>query len=182
MRNYLVIAATLSVFVACATEGDDAADRRKPRPRDASVSVVDASGSGTDSGSGSGSGSIRGTVSCYRESAPAAFCTLPTHCCFTNYSAQHNGACDTGPCAWGTIDCDGPEDCGAGQHCCSTSILDGDGSTVGYRMACTANACGAPPLGDELCHPDGPACANGGTCVSAYGNQTDLPRSLHICR
>lgn len=182
MRNTPIIVATLCGLVACAAQGDDTAERKKPRPpHDAAMPAVDASTPpATDAGpSGSTPG---GTVSCYREGAPDASCTLPTHCCFTNYSAQHNGSCTASSCAWGTIECDGPEDCADGQSCCSRAIVDGEGTTVGYRMSCSSTACGAPPLGDELCHPDGPRCRNGGTCVTAYGNQTDLPRSLYVCR
>lgn len=188
MRNILATAATLCIFVSCAmNDGDDALDRRRPRwPRhDAAVQKVDAPIATPDAGSGSGSGTESlpgGTVSCYRESSPGAVCTLPAHCCFTNYGATHNGYCDTGTCAWGTIDCDGPEDCASGERCCARAILDSEGSTVGYHMSCSSSACGAPPFGDELCHPNGQACANGGTCVTAYGHQTDLPRSLYLCR
>src|SRR5262245_32035972 len=57
-----------------------------------------------------GGGVIGGVVSCYSPSAPSATCALPTHCCFTNYSADHAGSCDTAACTWGTINCDGPED------------------------------------------------------------------------
>lgn len=181
MRNIPIIAATLCVFVACTTEGDDAVERRRPPPRpDASAPVIDAAVTPpTDAG---GSSIPGGTVSCYREGQPNAFCTIPSHCCFTNYGAQHNGSCTNSSCAWGTIECDGPEDCTAGQRCCSRAIVDSQGSTVGYRMSCSSSACGGPPLGDELCHPSGAACTNGGTCVTAYGNQTDLPRSLYVCR
>jgi hypothetical protein len=180
MRNMLATTATLCIFVSCATDdGDDTLDRRRPR-HDAAVKVVDGPVATPDSGSGTGTGT--GTVSCYRESAPSATCTLPSHCCFTNYGATHNGYCDTGKCAWGTIDCDGPEDCASGERCCARAILDGEGSTVGYRMSCSSSACGSPPLGDELCHPDGQACSNGGSCVTAFGNQRDLPRSLYVCR
>jgi hypothetical protein len=182
MRNTPFIVATLCGFVACTTQGDDAAGRRRPTYRpDAAAPAIDAS-TPPSTDAGASSSLPGGTVSCYREGAPDAFCTLPTRCCFTNYSAQHNGSCTSSSCAWGTIECDGPEDCAEGQRCCSRAILDSYGTTVGYRMACSSNACGASPLGEELCHPDGAACRNGGACVTAYGNQTDLPRSLYICR
>jgi len=82
---------------------------------------------------------------------------------------------------WGVIDCDGPEDCTNGGHCCSTLLFNDDG-IAGYRIACQASACNGPPLGEELCHQDGPACTNGGDCVSVLGKNNDLPRSLYICR
>ncbi|HEX5062602.1 MAG TPA: hypothetical protein VFV99_24690 [Kofleriaceae bacterium] len=116
-----------------------------------------------------------GTVSCYTEGAPQAACTLPTHCCFGNYSAQHNGYCTTEACAESTIACDGPEDCANGQHCCAT-LLD-----IGrWNLACQSSACSPQPLGDELCH-DSSTCG-GGTCVSALDANYDLPRTLSVCR
>jgi hypothetical protein len=141
------------------------------------------SGSGSDGGNGSGSStSIDGqTVSCYSQGAPSTTCTLPSHCCFSNFTAQHDGSCSGAACAWGTIDCDGPEDCTNGGHCCSTQLVNQDG-IYGYRVGCQATACGTPPTNEELCHPSGPACANGGSCVTAYGTNNDLPRTLYICR
>jgi hypothetical protein len=158
-------------------------------PHDGSAAIDSAgsgSGSGSDSGSGSGSGgsstSIDGqTVSCYSQGAPSTTCTLPSHCCFSNFSAQHDGSCSGSTCAWGTVECDGPEDCTNGGHCCSTQLVGQDG-IYGYRVACQANACGTPPTGEELCHPNGAACANGGSCITTYGNNNDLPRTLYICR
>jgi hypothetical protein len=105
-------------------------------------------------------------------------------CCFTNYSSQHEGVC-TNPsissCLWGTIACDGPEDCTNGGHCCSTELFNNDG-IAGYDISCHANPCETSVYVEELCHPGGPACANGGTCVSALGHNNDLPRALYICR
>ena len=123
-----------------------------------------------------------GTVSCYTEGAPANTCALPEHCCFSNYSAQHDGACRTSACAYGTISCDGPEDCGTGEHCCAHAIIDPNDGLRGYNVACQASACGAAPVDRELCHPDGATCSNGGTCVTALGTANDLPRSLYVCR
>jgi len=135
---------------------------------------------GTGSGSGSSTSIDGQIVSCYSQGAPTATCTLPSHCCFSNFSSQHNGACETTSCAWGTIECDGPEDCTGGGHCCSTQLMDQNG-ILGYRVACQATACGAHPLHEELCNIASPACSSG-TCVSAYGVNNDLPRSLYICR
>ena len=120
-------------------------------------------------------------MSCYRENAPAATCSAPEVCCFTNYSAQHNGACGTSACAWGTITCDGPEDCGTGQRCCAHGDWDPDWGMKGWKLACSSTACGAPPLNRELCHPGGAPCSGGKSCVSAYGLANDLPRSLYVC-
>jgi hypothetical protein len=182
MRNIVFTIATLGGLAACAsdTAGDDQeADRRK---RDAGVvQTVDAATSTADASSGGGTSS-GGTISCYTEGAPSNTCTLPVHCCFANYSAQHNGYCTTNSCAWGTIDCDGPEDCASGQHCCSSELRTSDGEPLGYRVACQSSACGSPPVHEELCHPGGAACSNGGTCVSAYDYNYDLPRTLYICR
>jgi hypothetical protein len=114
-----------------------------------------------------------GTISCYSEGAPAATCTLPVHCCFGNYSAQHNGFCTTDTCAESTITCDGPEDCASGQHCCATPI-----AVNRWNLACQSSACGAG--GDELCH-DSSTCG-GRSCVNALDANYDLPRALSVCR
>lgn len=135
-----------------------------------------------DAGSSGGGGGI---VSCYTEGNPGATCTLPTHCCFTNYSSQHDGACMTTSCAWGTLSCDGPEDCASGQHCCAHVLIDPNDGITGYRVACQASACGAAPANQELCHTtSSPAgtCGTGRRCVSVVGNDSDLPPTLHICQ
>jgi hypothetical protein len=149
---------------------------RDASPRDASP---------MDAGSSPGSDarSPGGTVGCYADVDPAAVCTLPIHCCFTNYSSQHNGSCTTDACVWGTIACDGPEDGAAGQHCCAHAIMDDDYTTVGYTLACQASACGPAPVNQEMCHRSAAAtCPTGKTCVTTFGNDNDLPRELDICK
>lgn len=147
------------------------------------------SGGGDAGGSSGGSdagGSGGGIISCYTEGNPGATCTLPTHCCFTNYSAQHDGACSTAACTWGTIECDGPEDCAGGQHCCAHAIVTPDSGVIGYQLACQASACGAAPANQEMCHPTATAagtCSSPSSrCVTAFGNDSDLPPTLHICQ
>jgi hypothetical protein len=158
---------------------------------DAGSSGGDAGSSGGDAGGSSGggdagSGGGTGVVSCYTEGSPGTTCTLPTHCCFSNYSSAHDGACTTAACTWGTIACDGPEDCTGGQHCCAHAIVTPDSGVVGYQLACQASACGAAPANQELCHPTAAAagtCSNpSNRCVTAFGNDTDLPPSLNICQ
>jgi hypothetical protein len=153
---------------------------------DAGSSGSDAGSSGSDAGGATGSGGGTGVISCYTEGSPGATCTLPTRCCFTNYSSQHNGACSTAACTWGTMECDGPEDCAGGQHCCAHAIVTPDSGVVGYQLACQASACGAAPANQELCHPTAAAagtCSSPSSqCVTAFGNDSDLPPSLHICR
>lgn len=123
-----------------------------------------------------------GSVSCYTDGAPDNACALPDeHCCFSTFTAQHNGECTSAACGWGTVQCDGPEDCGSGESCCEHTIMDPDQGITGHMIACQASACGAAPAAHEMCHPDGPPCANGGTCVTALGNDNDLPRALYIC-
>jgi hypothetical protein len=143
------------------------------------ATATDDSGRQIDAGS---SGTVTGqAINCYSQGNPTATCTIPTHCCFSNFSAQHDGSCGTSACGWGTIECDGPEDCSDGGHCCSTQLTDPNG-VIGYRIACQVGTCGPTPAHEELCHANGPACANGGTCITAYGNNNDLPRTLAICR
>ncbi len=190
MRKMVFMIATVGGLAACAldTGDDDAADRKKYRDAGTPV-VVDGGGAqtpdastGGGGGGGGGGSSSGGTVSCYTEGAPNNTCTLPTHCCFFNYSSQHNGSCQSSSCSWGTIDCDGPEDCASGQRCCSTQLRDSNNGIVGYRMACQSNACGSQPLHEELCHPNSASCGSGGSCVTAVGRNNDLPRTLYICR
>jgi hypothetical protein len=145
----------------------------------------DAGGSGGSDAGGSGGGT--GIISCYTEGSPGTTCTLPTHCCFSNYSSAHNGACTTAACTWGTIECDGPEDCAGGQHCCAHAIVTPDSGVIGYQLACQASACGAAPANQEMCHPTAASAAGtcsspSSRCVTAFGNDTDLPPSLNICQ
>jgi hypothetical protein len=176
MRNpHLAIASSSLLLCALATCAGQAAlpdDEARHRHRDAGPAEVDASAAPLASA---------GSVSCYTEGAPGNTCALPEHCCFSNYTAQHDGSCEATSCAYGTIDCDGPEDCGQGESCCAHAIIDPNDGLRGYALACQASACGAPPLERELCHPDGAPCRNGGTCGTAYGTANDLPRTLYVC-
>jgi hypothetical protein len=173
MRKLQLCAAAL-VLAACAPDSSELSDEaRKGKGHggttsttaDAAVSTADAAVTTSSAGS----------VSCYTEGAPSNTCTLPTHCCFSNYSAQHNGGCTTSACTWGTIDCDGPEDCAAGQYCCANAIDGG-----GWTLACQSTSCGAPPLHEELCH-DSASCSSG-SCVNTLSVNWDLPRTLYVCR
>ena len=151
---------------------------------DASSSAVhDAAVDASTSYGGSDAG-VAGVVSCYSEGNPGATCTLPTHCCFTNYSSQHNGQCTSSACTWGTITCDGPEDCPAAQRCCSHAIVDSSDTVIGYALACQATACGPQPLDEELCHPTltPTGTCSAGQCVTTVNHNNDLPRTLYICR
>ena len=168
---------------ADAAPSDGAGGRPGP---DATGPGSDAGGAGgNDAGSTGGSGGDGGTIACFSEGDPGAACTLPTHCCFTNYSAAHDGACTTDACTWGTMECDGPEDCAGGQHCCAHALVTPDG-LAGYQLACQASACGAAPANQELCHPTASAagtCSSPSSrCVTALDNDNDLPASLHICQ
>lgn len=173
---------------------DDIARRRPPvdarvadaRPSDASASDASPnSDAGGQPGGDGGSTGAPGVVSCYLEAYPASSCTLPTHCCFSNYSSAHNGECSSSSCTWGTIECDGPEDCASGQYCCAHATMDPEYGLTGYKLSCQATACGAAPVNQELCHPTSSlsgTCSGGRTCVPALGNDNDLPRSLSICK
>jgi len=168
MRRTLFVVLLLGVL-ACNTDSADDAERRKPRHVDA-AQAVDAAPPGDPTQAG--------VVACYSEGGPSNTCTLPVHCCFDNYSAQHNGGCMSTECNWGKIVCDGPEDCGSGLHCCATASRDPDLGTTGYQVACKAS-CDGPPLDHELCHDSSTCGAR--SCVPAYGNANDLPRALSVC-
>src|SRR5688572_10049239 len=148
MSNKLWCAVAL-VLAGCAADGVEV-DVEARRQKDAGVLAADAPVSTPDAAP-----SAAGTVSCYSQGAPATTCASPDHCCFTNYSAEHNGYCTTDACGWGTISCDGSEDCASGESCCGVR------SEFGWDLAC-APSCEA--ANEELCHP-GDTCANGGTCV-----------------
>lgn len=153
--------------------------------QDAWNDPADAGGGTGDAGGPGGDAGVSGSVSCYSDGFPDTTCALPTHCCFSNYNAQHSGACMTSACTWGTIECDGPEDCAGGQHCCAHALIDPVNGTTGYLLACQASACGPAPANQELCHPaSSPAgtCSGGRTCVSAADHDYDLPRTLDICQ
>jgi hypothetical protein len=147
--------------------------------------MIDAAG-GHDASVGDDAGTPGGIVACYTTGNAGAVCTLPVHCCFTNYSSAHDGACSTAACTWGTIDCDGPEDCSGGQHCCAHVIEDPDSGIIGYALTCQSAACGPAPANQELCHPTsspaGTCSGSGRTCVSALDHDNDLPRALSICQ
>ncbi|HEX8110724.1 MAG TPA: hypothetical protein VF516_23495 [Kofleriaceae bacterium] len=154
---------------------------------DAGSSGSDGGSAGSDAGGSGGGGGGNGVISCYTEGNPGATCTLPTHCCFSRYSSQHDGACATSACDYGTIECDGPEDCASGQHCCAHAIVDPQAGLIGYQLACQASACGAAPANQEMCHPTtasaaGTCSSPTSRCVTAFGNDNDLPPSLHICQ
>jgi hypothetical protein len=149
----------------------------------------DAGSPGSDAGGSSGGGgstSGDGVISCFTEGNPGATCTQPAHCCFSNYSSQHDGACSTTTCTWGTMECDGPEDCAGGQRCCAHAIISEATGLVGYQMACQASACGAAPANQEMCHTTASAAGTCSSptsrCVTAFGNDNDLPPTLHICQ
>ena len=156
------------------------------RPRDAGVDATRPPDAMTaDAGSTGGGGTAAGIVSCYLQYYPDTTCTLPTHCCFSNYSAAHDGECSNSACSWGTITCDGPEDCASGQYCCAHANIDPNYGTTGYTLACQATACGAAPVNQELCHPTtttSGTCSGGRACVAARDYDYDLPRSLYICK
>jgi hypothetical protein len=118
-----------------------------------------------------------GAVTCYSQAAPENTCSLPAHCCFTSYSTHHDGRCSQAECVFGTIACDGPEDCRDGERCCGHAITSSLAGTLGYTVACRASCDG--PLAREICHPE-TGCSSG-TCVSAYGVDDDLPRTLYVC-
>ena len=166
------------------SDGSDAAteDRRHPHRPDART-LPDAQVSTPDADIGGSTEGTAGEVTCYREGNPTATCGAPDHCCFSNYSSAHNGECRTTACAYGTILCDGPEDCAGGQHCCSHALVDPVEGLQGYLVACQASACCAAPVSYEICQPDGTAAGtcSSGSCVSAYGNNADLPRTMNIC-
>lgn len=155
-----------------------------PPPPDASTHTPDASG--PTGPTGGGDPNQPGVFSCYTEGNPGATCASPSYCCWGNYSSSHDGSCSTYACGWGTQSCDGPEDCASGQHCCAHVLVDPDWGIYGYQIACQASACGAAPANQEMCHTTSTSnagtCTTGTSCVTALGNDSDLPPNLHICK
>jgi hypothetical protein len=143
-------------------------------------------GGGGGGGGGGGSTSGNGVISCFTEGSPGATCAQPAHCCFGNYSSQHDGACSAAACSYGTMECDGPEDCGSGQYCCAHAIISEDRGLVGYQVACQASACGPAPVNEEMCHPTaspaGTCSSPTSQCVTTSDHDFDLAPNLHICQ
>lgn len=166
MRTLQLCAAAL-VLAACADDSTVSTSDEARRHRDGGTDTTTVDATTPPTGTG-------GSISCYTEGAPANTCTLPVHCCFSNYSSQHDGYCTTSACSQSTIECDGPEDCAAGENCC------GHFGDLGWTLACQSGSCGAPPANEELCH-DTTTC-DAGSCISVYGVNNDLPRTLEICR
>jgi len=194
--------ALVIALVSCAPQGEPSDDpsssiddndrgHHRPPPKDAREPDAPPADSGTTGGGGGGStgggdATTAGIVSCYLGGFPNTTCARPQHCCFSNFTSQHDGECSSTTCAWGTIDCDGPEDCATGQHCCAHVQQDPVWGITGYKIACQATACGAAPAAEELCHPSTTSasgtCSPGKSCLSAGNVDYDLPRSLSICR
>lgn len=166
MQKVALCAAALALGGCAVEHGDPSSEARRRKDAGSVIAVDAAPGGSTDP---------VGTVSCYTEGAPGATCTLPVHCCFSNYSAQHDGYCTASECAWGAIGCDGPEDCATGEYCCANARRYG-----GWTIGCQATPCGTSTGHEELCHDTSTCTA--GTCASAYGLNYDLPRTLSICR
>ena len=159
------------VMLGCSQSSQEDLERRKPKV-DAALAEPPPS---------TGDPATAGVVSCYSTGAPTNTCTAPAYCCFTNYTADHNGYCtSTAACEWGTILCDGPEDCANGERCCATASADPVEGITGYSVACKAS-CDGPKLDHELCHPSATNTCASGSCVTAYGNANDLPRTLYVC-
>jgi hypothetical protein len=181
MRKYSLLTVALAL-VACGADTTDPLHHKDAAvgspPPDARSTTPDASPSPPDAGTTTGA--TPGSVTCYSEGNPGATCALPVHCCFSNYSSFHDGVCTTQSCVYGTIMCDGPEDCPSGELCCAHAVSDPVYGTK-YRLACQSGGCGSAPLNQEICHP-ATGCSTGAACVTAYGNDNDLPRTLYICR
>lgn len=155
-----VVFVALGAIGACMVEGHEAgvADRKRPQP---------------DAPSGEASG----VYDCHAKSSPDQTCSAPSACCFDD-SPAHYGACSAAGAAcasYGTLTCDGPEDCPTGEKCCAT--VTGDGVYVGCEAACLSPFDG----GDELCHEPS-ICSDGRWCVTADGTQPALPPTVSICR
>src|SRR6266496_2087491 len=134
MQKLQLCAAALAL-AACADDSTVVSNEARRRRDAGTTTLVDSSTTTADAATSSS-----GTITCYTEGAPANTCTLPVHCCFSNYSAQHDGYCTTDSCTWGTITCDGPEDCASGENCCASQDSYG-----GWMLACQSGGCGAPP-------------------------------------
>jgi hypothetical protein len=119
-------------------------------------------------------------IACYSSGAPNTVCSGGQHCCFSNYSADHNGYCSASdPCDF-RMDCDGPEDCGSGQVCCAKRLTDPSGIALGYKVACTTRS--ACPSGQwQLCHSSASKtkCPTGHACVPTYNYE--LPKVVQLC-
>ena len=162
MTRAIILIGAITALAGCVGDAEDAdeLERKKPKPG----STVDA-----------GAGTTSGVYTCYATSAPAQTCTTAQACCFDG-TFEHSGSCSSSACTtYGSLRCDGPEDCSDGQKCCAT--ITRDGVTVGCAAECLPYFEG----GDELCHEPS-FCSGGRSCITAYGTQPALPRTVSICR
>jgi len=202
-KGLLTIAMFAAPLAACGTspspdEQNDSTDPsvslRHHRQISITVGTGGATGGSTVSSSSSataGSGGIGGSgatsstrvVACYSGGAPSATCTGNDHCCFSNYSASHDGYCSADACEFGRMECDGPEDCAPDNVCCAERLSDpaGTGYALGYVVACrTGSAC---PTGTwQLCHTSSTRdCGSGRSCQPSGPVNAELPQILGLC-
>ena len=101
-------------------------------------------------------------------------CAAPGACCLGAIDSRAGACVDPRECAGLVLSCDGPEDCGGGV-CCLTST----GSSCAASSACT---------GQWLCRGDSECVGspNGGSCLPAdYGTKgvnTGLDGIIGLCQ
>jgi hypothetical protein len=163
------------MIAGCSTDPHELDPAARRIHRDA---AVDSPHSTADAASGTSAG----VVTCYSAGAPSATCSLATnHCCFSTYDSNQNGACATisTSCFNNEIDCDGPEDCTAGESCYASSYHD-DLDGAHWMVACSTTP--PPEFNRILCHPGANTCPTGTTCTQTdAAGVYDLPQTIYIC-
>jgi hypothetical protein len=114
---------------------------------DSGVVVVDASGPMADGGTTAEPDAGPGTIDCMGMSCDAA----TEECCVVASGGGASASCiPAGSMCEGTaVDCDGPDDCDAGEICCARGGGGGGGFTVGCEPA--GGDCGSGFSSFELC-------------------------------
>src|SRR5690349_784 len=181
MTICLTLCAGFGLFVACGAPSENEEDLAIARVSRHHHTTTGGSSSTSSSSTGSGGSTTGRSITCFSGGAPDTVCTGADHCCFSNYSALHDGYCATTTCEFGTLNCDGPEDCPAGNVCCAQRFTDPSGVALSYTVACrTGSSC---PSGTwQLCHSTAPAnggCPAGTTCQS--GVNFELPKAIQNC-
>jgi hypothetical protein len=136
-------------------------DRRYCDPAGSGSWMTEACASGCLNGACRSDGTIgySGIVSCWSSGGVVAHCSTAVGCT--------NGACGTSSSP-GQMTCDGPNDCGSGQVCCSVT------DPSGHHTSCLTGSC-SQDRPWQVCDPQVPSsCPAGQTCQ--YGDA-----QLHWC-
>jgi len=128
---------------------------------------IDAPSSGSDAATGDAivlDARIGNGVLCARADQS---CVDPTPECCDVASGLDTCIAQAGSCAGDRLECDGPEDCPAGEECC---LFDGQGARCFDTGICGTTG----SISNTMCHVEGDCDANENCCGTAPGPAIDL--------